>query len=653
MISKRKLLYTLWLLAWLAMLPASAVPIKSKPEKKKAISKFQNSTIRQIYTYQHERNTKGLVRYLRSRKPLYRKEAALALGSVQDTNAIKPLVALIYNKESDVRAAAAYALGQIGSTETESRLIEASLKEKHPTVLIALYEAIGKCSTERGLHFLETSKSDLEEVEAAILRGLFKAGLKGYVSDLSIRKAVERLDVMHENQLRREAAFYLGRFATGNLTPYFEPLAWASQLDQLTEVRVYATQALSKVSDSTEVVEVLTNIIMNDPDSRVRISALKASRGKDIKYLRDAAHSALLNPNPNVSLAAAEYFLSIPSLPATATTFEATASIPHWRTRTSLLKGLLQKAEFKAPINAQIINHYHQSNNVYEKAYLLSTLAEDIDNYAFLAKEAFENRHPVISANAIEALVAIRKHKDFPVMLTGEFDSIFRRAIESGDAAMMTIAAEAISSPDIGFRSNNVDARFLMAARDRLLLPRDIETYQAVQQAINYLAGKPLPGTMPKMKYNPLNWDKINEIDASQKVRFKTTKGDIVMQLMVEHAPASVLSFLSLIENGYYTDKTFHRVVPNFVVQGGCPRGDGYGGHEWALRSELPPAHFGEGYVGLASAGKDTESSQWFITHTPTPHLDGRYTIFARVISGMEIVNELEVGDKILAAEKI
>ena len=95
-------------------------------------------------------------------------------------------------------------------------------------------------------------------------------------------------------------------------------------------------------------------------------------------------------------------------------------------------------------------------------------------------------------------------------------------------------------------------------------------------------------------------------------------------------------------------NKTFHRVVPNFVAQGGCPRGDGWGSTNKLIRSEFSPLKYdNEGWVGMASAGKDTETCQFFVTHSPTPHLDGRYTIFAKVIDGMDIVQQLVIGDKI------
>ncbi|NRA48556.1 MAG: peptidylprolyl isomerase, partial [Phaeodactylibacter sp.] len=93
-------------------------------------------------------------------------------------------------------------------------------------------------------------------------------------------------------------------------------------------------------------------------------------------------------------------------------------------------------------------------------------------------------------------------------------------------------------------------------------------------------------------------------------------------------------------------------VVPNFVAQGGCPRGDGYGSLDYTIRTELAPIHYDEGgYVGMASAGNHTECTQFFITHSPTLHLDGEYTIFARVSEGMDIVHDIQVGDRITNIE--
>ncbi len=123
------------------------------------------------------------------------------------------------------------------------------------------------------------------------------------------------------------------------------------------------------------------------------------------------------------------------------------------------------------------------------------------------------------------------------------------------------------------------------------------------------------------------------------------------MALDIASAPGSVSHFVELIQQGFYTNKYFHRIVPNFVVQGGCPRGDGMGSTPNTLRSEFTPHSYATGTVGLASSGRDTESCQWFVSLLPTPHLDGRYTIIGKVTSGMEVAQRLKVGDQILGIE--
>jgi cyclophilin family peptidyl-prolyl cis-trans isomerase len=110
-----------------------------------------------------------------------------------------------------------------------------------------------------------------------------------------------------------------------------------------------------------------------------------------------------------------------------------------------------------------------------------------------------------------------------------------------------------------------------------------------------------------------------------------------------------VSNFIHLAQENFYDGKVFHRIVPNFVIQGGCPRGDGYGSLEYTIQTEISPdlRYESQGMVGMASAGNHTESSQFFITHSPALHLNGNYTIFAEVIEGMDVVNTIRVGDKI------
>jgi peptidyl-prolyl cis-trans isomerase B (cyclophilin B) len=125
----------------------------------------------------------------------------------------------------------------------------------------------------------------------------------------------------------------------------------------------------------------------------------------------------------------------------------------------------------------------------------------------------------------------------------------------------------------------------------------------------------------------------------------KTERGDIVIKLFGDDAPNIVNGIITLAEGGFYNGLTFHRVVPGFVIQGGCPRGDGWGDAGYFLRSQFNLYRYERGTVGMAHAGKDTPGSQFFIALSPQPHLDGRYTIVGKVTKGMDIADQIEVGD--------
>ena len=117
------------------------------------------------------------------------------------------------------------------------------------------------------------------------------------------------------------------------------------------------------------------------------------------------------------------------------------------------------------------------------------------------------------------------------------------------------------------------------------------------------------------------------------------------MELDVLDAPLTVDNFIALARKGYFDGLTFHRVVPNFVIQGGDPRGDGDGGPGHSIRDELNQEPYLRGAVGMALAWRDTGGSQFFITHSPQPHLDARYTVFGRVVAGMDVVDRITQGD--------
>ncbi|MEP7214166.1 MAG: peptidylprolyl isomerase [Acidobacteriota bacterium] len=129
-----------------------------------------------------------------------------------------------------------------------------------------------------------------------------------------------------------------------------------------------------------------------------------------------------------------------------------------------------------------------------------------------------------------------------------------------------------------------------------------------------------------------------------------TDKGTFTIDLLPEDAPLTVDNFVKLARSNYFNGREVHRVVPNFVMQDGDPRGDGNGGPGWSIRCEINMVPFDRGAVGMALSGKDTGGSQWFVTHSPQPHLDGGYTVFGRVNeSYMKVVDNIVRGDKIVS----
>jgi cyclophilin family peptidyl-prolyl cis-trans isomerase/HEAT repeat protein len=126
-----------------------------------------------------------------------------------------------------------------------------------------------------------------------------------------------------------------------------------------------------------------------------------------------------------------------------------------------------------------------------------------------------------------------------------------------------------------------------------------------------------------------------------------TSKGSFTIELLPEAAALTVDNFVQLAQRGYFRNITFHRVVPNFVIQGGDPRGDGNGGPGYSIRCEINQVLYDRAAVGMALSGKDTGGSQWFVTHAPQPHLDGGYTVFGHVVMGMDVVDKIVRGDVI------
>ncbi|WP_205504500.1 peptidylprolyl isomerase [Rufibacter psychrotolerans] len=635
------------------LLLASACRQPAQQSGASGVNKFSDATLRRIYTLQDERKTQDLLTFLDRPETMYRREAALAFGSVQDSTAIPALSSLLQDFEAEVRKATAYALGQIGNAKAEPALMEAYNQEQNVPVRAEILEAWGKCATQNGLDMIAryTAQANMEPAQAW---ALYRAGQRKLNYTVAITKAAALLNSSQE-EARLGASHFLGRTAKLDPSPAKAQLFKVVQQDPSANVRMAAALALGKMTDTTGLVPVVTKVLTSDPDYRVRLNAVRPLYQLPYAAVQASAWKALTDAHPHVALSAAEYLAGKAPAADAGKLLEAAQKQTDWRVRATLFGAALASAPAnqKNEIGQQIQQRFAKASNPYEKSALLTALGKDQSQYPFIEQQVFQAKHPAISTTGMDALISIRSQKNFDGTAAPAFNQLFKKAIESGDVALVGMAAGVLRNPDLTLKNAYPDFAFLTQAKAKLTLPRDIETYLEVQKTLDYLQGETSAPTPATPFSHPINWTLVNRLQKTQKAKLKTSKGEVTLELLVEDAPGSVANFVELLEQGFFNGKNFHRVVPNFVAQGGCPRGDGWGSTDYAIRSEFADLNYLEGYVGMASAGKDTESCQWFITHSPTPHLDGKYTIFARVIKGMDVVHQLNIGDTIEKVELV
>jgi len=145
------------------------------------------------------------------------------------------------------------------------------------------------------------------------------------------------------------------------------------------------------------------------------------------------------------------------------------------------------------------------------------------------------------------------------------------------------------------------------------------------------------------------------DLKKQYRVKMETDKGTIELELYPEHAPVTVNNFVFLAREGFYDGITFHRVIADFMIQGGDPTGTGRGGPGYRFADELVgnPLKHETGSLSMANAGPNTNGSQFFITHSPQPHLNGRHTVFGKVVKGQDVVNAIRQGDKMAKVEVV
>lgn len=596
----------------------------SKERARPSPNRWADERLWPVLEAQEHRDTEALCALLKDTAATVRGAAALAFASLQDTLGIPCLIAALADTDTDVRRHAVFALALVADSATVPLIAERSLVEKDSAVQAAYFSA----------SFLALQRN-------------------GLLKDLPTVVHYMERSAGHDRVRAADAA---QRLRWDLLVADSTLLFTALDREPDPEVRAMLLRALVKVKGATAE-RMLRNAVRPGGTAVERIAALR-SLGHTSLGLPNDTLLAWSNDSDPAFKAAVHGLLA-----------ERTPTSPQEALRwLEVLAGQVlspavrsgDRMAVKAVVDSLCKVRY---TDPYREAVRIRGLSglEDGLSEAELEGMLFSER-PAVERQAAFSVLA--QHTSMRMMMPRAigFDMQMReaapfwhRVFACNDAGLICAAAEqlAFSPPDQLAVLFPPEVQQLAGAS--LHPVRDLEAVQLIEGLAAKRDGRatttPMHSSTP---FNhPIDPTRLRALKQGQRYRITTDKGTIILATDVNDCPGSSLAFDSLVTAGYYNGKVFHRMVPNFVVQGGCPRGDGYGGMPWTLRTEIGRKFFTAGSVGLASAGRDTESCQFFITHVATPHLDGRYTRFGEVVEGMDVVMQLEVGDVMRKVERV
>ena len=654
-----------------------------------------------------------LVGYLQGADPAVRYRAAIALANIQDTSTSIAVIPLLRDPDSAVRSAAAFALGQIGSPVGVRELLNALATETDPQAQVRIIEALGKTGNEGALDSLCQSadripfrvrpalgiaiarfamrgignersvwfcfdllKDSSPAVRAAALYALWRASPRGII-DVEVSKRRELLRRLVKDgsaDVRVNVATLLGRVRTGDARDLLQSFARHERTGGNWRVNVQLVRALgaTAVGDA----DVLKDLILylDDPNEHVKVSTLDVLSNLPTDVLADYSGRVALRAKLH-ALATGE------GVPEPVRGESLVALARHFPLSPASAADFC-RGTCSARIRAKFLEALSLQPTKENLAFVLASLTDDTIRVsmagwdflrravggegAYIGKNDTSSSHAI--AQTIENQAELSLHRRDPGITTvvanalGD-SSVFtllrqyaldRRAVDTlrGACRACTGPADVEAKQAILSAFGKIGAPEVIPLLTHSLDDSDRTVASEAAASLFRITGKSYtdrlrPSTIPA--YVDYDWDELERARSHNRVTVHTTKGNFVVELYPDDAPFTVLSFLKLVKKKFYDGLTFHRVVPNFVIQGGDPRGDGWGGAGYAIRSEFSLRNFERGSCGLASAGKDTEGSQFFVTHQATPHLDGRYTVFGGVVSGMDVVDRIQPGDIIIS----
>jgi HEAT repeat protein len=622
-----------------------------------------------------------LVRLLSDDEARVRRRAALAIGHVALAEGVAPLVGALADADPEVRQMAAFALGLIGDKSARDPLVTA-LDDASPLVQGSAAEALGLLGDATAADAvgrlaaqivqsgaLAQPPADEDDARRDTGAAAFRLAvyalvrLKAYpqlaaaVLDSAGQPRVRWWPVAYALQriddgralpalltLAKEAHPYTRAFAVKGLgaikdraaLPVLMPLLSSGERSVLIET----IRALGRIGDPASA-EPLVKIIQDaSSDAQVRLEAVSALGG--LHAVSSTVGDLLLD------------LLSDPSPPLRAAALRSTAALnpegfvavlsgldpdPHWSARAALATVLGTLApEVGLPRLQMMLD---DSDQRVVPSVLDALVKLKAPNAAAVMIERLKADDPVIRGAAARGLGELKPPDGAQPLgeayRFGQRDPTYTARAEAlaalsryGVAAAMPTLKDAFADKDWAVR--------VRAA----MLVKELDPSAAADAAVQI---RPAPTTVAADVYQAA---RLASPPVSTQVYLDTDRGTIQIELAVLDAPLTVENFIALARKGYFNGLSVHRVVPDFVIQDGDPRGDGEGGPGYTIRDELNERPYLRGAVGMAlDPWPDTGGSQYFITHSPQPHLDAKYTVFGRVIAGMEVVDQIRQWDVI------
>lgn len=641
------------------------------PPDKKALTEgldYKDPTFRKIMDFQDQRLTDSLVNYLDNTNPLYRFASVRALASVGDSSLAKKVAIRLNDEDFLVRSQAAFTLGVLGDYSTQDSLVNAFTKfdsinpdnQFNENIL----EALGKRGNSKYVKLIATTNTYRPSHKHLII-GQVKALFRYMYRHIFVPEGTDRMaGIITSNNFQIEARQYASLYFS--MTEPTEINRYKFQLTQLLKtdkdrfIRDNLISALSKTGDP-DVLAVFRELLQNaTEDGDIKAKILSSLNTYPYAAIKDLELQFVTFPDPFISHAAAEFLYQYGN-PKEFNDYKLIADqITDWQTKTKLYQAVSKfmpsyYGNTLVAFTEQLKSAYNQSTNPFEKAEYIRVLGQNINSMTVMSELAFASNDTIIKTAAIESVGTVL-NSDNIYSLSKSYRSYYRniiipiitKAIKSGDYGLVSSAADALYNSKLTFKKEYFEPGLFNNAFAGLKLPRDYEANAGLKKLISKFDNSPY--VEDKIKYNnPIDWKKFDELPDTLKVKIKTNKGNITCLLFKKVAPNTVTTFAKQIKYGYYNNKYFHRVVSDFVIQSGCNRGDGYGCGDFTLRTEVNNLSYDhKGILGMASAGKDTESLQYFITLSPTPRLDTRYTSFGKVSEGLDILDKIVKGDKVI-----